>query len=340
MSWYQQKGNDGDIALSSRTRLARNFADYPFPGRMDTEIEQKILNTAKDAMPNYTLLSLPETPPVRRGALMEQHLISPELAMAGNLRGVLLSPDESVSIMVNEEDHLRIQALLAGFSPREALRRAMEADAALEQSGRYAFDPRLGYLTRCPTNLGTGLRAGVMLHLPLLTESGAMRDLITAAGKLGFAVRGLYGEGTAAQGALYQISNQVTLGITEDEIVSRLERVVSSILYQERALRTRYLRDYPHQIGDRVWRAAGILSTARLLPLEEAMALLSDVRLGLACGILSGISMEEINTLLFEMQPNCILAAAGQPLDNAQMEQKRADFVRAIVGKAMKSIEN
>lgn len=336
MSWYQNNGADSDIAISSRARLARNFAKYPFPGRMTLESEKEVLKAAGEAMPDYVSLSLRETDQNRRGALMEQHLISPELASADNLRGVLLSKDESVSVMVNEEDHLRIQALCAGFAPREALNRAMEADSLLEQAGPYAFDAKLGYLTRCPTNLGTGLRAGVMLHLPVLTESGAMKDLIVAAGKLGFAVRGLYGEGTAAQGALYQISNQVTLGVTEEEIVSRLERVVASILYQERGLRAHYMQQYTDQIRDRVWRAAGILSTARLLPLQEAMTLLSDVRLGLSCKILSGISMEEINTILFEMQPNCMMAAAGRPMNNLERDKKRADFVREIIGKAVK----
>ncbi|MDD4715141.1 MAG: ATP--guanido phosphotransferase, partial [Oscillospiraceae bacterium] len=199
-----------------------------------------------------------------------------------------------------------------------------------------AFDSKLGYLTRCPTNLGTGLRAGVMLHLPILTESGAMKNLIAAAGKLGFAVRGLYGEGTVAQGALYQISNQVTLGVTEEEIVSRLERVVTSILYQERGLRSRYLKEYSDQIRDRVWRAAGILATARILPLQEAMTLLSDVRLGLSCKILAGISMEELNTILFEMQPNCMMAASGCFMNNLERDQKRAGLVREIIGKAVK----
>ncbi len=335
MSFYDQLGMQGEIVVSSRARLARNFLEYPFPGHMTEREEQSVFDLAKNALYDYTCLPVNSMSPMNASALVERHLISRELLSATGPRGVLLSEDESISIMVGEEDHIRIQALCAGFAPRVALKHALEVDRVLEQVSPYAFDRKLGYLTKCPTNLGTGLRAGVMVHLPMLTEQGAIRDLMASLNKLGFIIRGLYGEGTAAQGDLYQISNQVTLGITEEEIVSRLEQVVGSILNKEKELRQQYQKLYPHRLKDRCQRAAGLLATAQILPQPEAMELCSHVRLGLACGCLKGISMAELNRFLFEMQPGCLVSRAEKKRNDLNVDQMRAEMARQIAKKAV-----
>jgi protein arginine kinase len=335
VSFYDQLGADGEIVVTSRVRLARNFAEFPFPGHMTEAEEQKVLDFARNALDQYDYLPVNTMPPMKASALVERHLISRELLSATGPRGVLLSKNESISIMVGEEDHIRIQALCAGFAPGSALKRAVEADRILEQAAPYAFDRKLGYLTKCPTNLGTGLRAGVMMHLPLLTEQGAIRDLMASLNKLGFIIRGLYGEGTAAQGDLYQVSNQVTLGIAEEEIVSRLEQVVGSILNKEEELRRQYQKMYPTRLLDRCQRAAGLLATARILTQPEAMKLCSHVRLGLSCGCLKGISMAEMNRLLFEMQPGCLVSQGGENRTYLNLDQMRADMARQIAQKAV-----
>lgn len=335
MSFYDQIGTEGEIVVSSRARLARNFTEYPFPGHMTEREEQLVLDLAKGALDHYTYLPVNTMSPMNASALVERHLVSRELLSATGPRGVLLSEDESISVMVGEEDHIRIQALCAGFAPGTALKQALEVDRILEQAAPYAFDRKLGYLTKCPTNLGTGLRAGVMVHLPMLTEQGAIRDLMASLNKLGFIIRGLYGEGTAAQGDLYQISNQVTLGIAEEEIVSRLEQVVGSILTKEEELRRQYQKMYPMRLMDRCQRAAGLLATARILTQPEAMKLCSHVRLGLSCGCLKGISMAEMNRLLFEMQPGCLISQAGEERTYLNLDQMRADMARQIAQKAV-----
>ena len=337
---YEAKECYDDIVISTRVRLARNIADYPFPGHMTAAQQKEVLNTVSSAVKEcdkegFTLTELKGMDDVGLASMVERHLISPEMAVSESVRGVLMSPDKKISVMINEEDHVRIQAIQPGFRLEECMAEAGRIDDLLDSSVACAFDEKWGYLTHCPTNLGTGLRASVMLHLPALTETGRIRNLVAAANKLGFAVRGLYGEGSAAKGAIYQISNQLTLGISEEETIRRLSDAVIKILDEERGLRKIIRDDAASMLEDRVWRAAGILSTARRLKSDEAMSLISDLRIGISIGEIKGIGIEDINRLLWEIQPACLSENEGKLLKEDERDIKRADLVRKIVKPAI-----
>ncbi len=335
--WYDAQGADSDIAISSRIRLARNVKKLPFPGRLGAEAAEKLLSELTELLSpaDYRLIDLKAPERTAAGALVERHLISPELAKGGPGRGVLVSGDDSVSVMVCEEDHLRIQAMGVGLCLEACMEKARTVDNLVESRYELAYDSKWGYLTSCPTNLGTGLRASVMLHLPALTESGDLRRLIAAAGKLGLAVRGLFGEGTAATGNIYQVSNQVTLGLTEQETIEKLENVVKNIIANERELRGQLEKRDPLAIADKAWRALGTLACARRLSSEEAMGLLSSLRMGVSAGAVESVSVQELNRLLWEIQPNCILERAGGSLNPSQRDAQRAELTRTALKHAI-----
>lgn len=336
MKWYELNGEMSGIAISTRIRLARNLSDYPFPARLSASAAATILEKVSDFLTSesengqtYTLTDLSLADKVTAGALVERHLISPELAAKSGSRGVVLSEDESVSIMINEEDHLRIQVLGTGLCLAECLEKANEVDDKLDGEFTYAWNEKLGYLTGCPTNLGTGLRASVMLHLPAHTESGEIRSLTMSLGRLGFAVRGIYGEGSAALGSLYQISNQFSLGPTEKETIERLEKVVKSTIEHEQELRERYNKRHENAEADRAWRAYGLLKYARKLSSAEAMGLLSDLRRGVVSGEVNDVEIPLLNTLLWSVQPNEIKIMHGDTnMDSNKRDAARATMVR------------
>ncbi|MDR1158778.1 MAG: protein arginine kinase [Oscillospiraceae bacterium] len=326
-----------DIAVSTRIRLARNLADIPFPGRMSDEQAEEILEKVSGLFrpladgARFHTVRLTKENRLEARVLVEKHLISPEFAGSDRPHGVILSEERGVSVMVGEEDHIRIQTIGPGLCLEERMQEAQRVDEVIDGGLPYAFDGDFGYLTSCPTNLGTALRASVMLHLPALTESGAIREIIAAVGKMGLAVRGLYGEGSQVQGALYQVSNQATMGLAESEIISRVTIVVERIVEQERALRARFKSQRPVRFGDRVWRAWGLLAYARLLPGEETMRLLSDLRWGVAEGELPPVPMARLNDLLRDIQPGVLANAAGRMLDAGARDAARADAVRAAL---------
>lgn len=337
--WYDIGGAESDIAVSSRIRLARNIARFPFPGRMTPEHQREVFSYVSEALTEsaggmeFSSIQLKN-----RGdgtTLVEKHLISPELSSAAGIRGVVLSRDESTSVMINEEDHLRIQVIKTGFDLDGCMQTAEGIDKLLEERFDFAFDERLGYLTHCPTNLGTGLRASVMLHLPALTASGEIRQLIPAVSKLGFAVRGMYGEGSSATGAMYQISNQLTLGISEADSISRLSDIVSGLIIGERDTRLKQSADNPNRVLDKVWRAVGVLSTAYLLTSEEAEKYLSDLRLGVSEKLISGISIESINSLQNQIRPASISEIMGGSPTSEQRDAKRAELCKNMVSPAL-----
>lgn len=342
MKWYEREGPEGDIAVSTRVRLARNLSDTPFPDAKNPDGSRASLDRIAAAMfgsdtgESFRLVDLTAVSNLEAVGLMERHLISPEFAEKKGPRGVLLSEDDGVAVMINEEDHLRIQALAAGLSLSDRLGAARRVDEAAEDKLPIAFDEKLGYLTKCPTNLGTGLRASAMLHLPALTDSGAIRQLSANAGKLGFAVRGLFGEGSTAKGALYQISNQTTLGFDEETITTRLEDVIGQFIAAERKTRAGAVERDGAGLSDRVWRAVGILAYARAISSDETMMLLSNVRLGTSLGMLEAPGIPELNRLLWEIQPANLLLGAGIPPDEADSVNRdalRAEKLRGIFSK-------
>lgn len=326
--WYLGEGEQSDVVLSTRIRLARNLADYPFPARLDTKSRIAVNEIVRDAVPAAAGLKYIEMKTLTQAqivSLAERHLISPEFASSTDGRALLLSDSEEISVMLEEEDHIRLQVMKPGLSLAEAYAEADRLDSAINEHVKFAFDERLGYLTECPTNLGTGMRASVMLHLPALTALGRMNTLASTVSKLGLTIRGAYGEGSASMGDLYQLSNQVTLGITEKGAIENLKTIVLQLASQERAARAELLKNA--ETEDMIYRAYGVLKSARLLGTKEFMQLASRVRMGAVGGLL-GVDPKLLNELMVSMQPASLNAQAGKILDARERDILRAKTVR------------
>lgn len=317
------------VVLSSRVRLARNFRDLPFPARMNEEASRIALQRTEEALAgaDYELLKMQDLDVPHRQALVEEHLISKEAAGSAKGAAVLLSPSHDISVMVNEEDHLRIQALLPGAQLEKAAELARAVDDGLEKTMQYAFDEQLGYLTCCPTNTGSGMRASQMLHLPALTLTGQMPSVTQQIAKLGLTIRGLYGEGSDAQGNLYQVSNQVTLGRTEPEIVDTVSAIGAELSRLELMQQKTLLAKDETGTRDRLMRSYGLLRFAWLLETAEFMQRWSDIRMAMLLGLLDN-RIEEMDTLLTACQPANILIAAGRDMSSRERDAKRAEMVR------------
>ena len=268
--WYIGEGDHNDIVISTRIRIARNLADYPFPVRLDNKSKIEVNEKIRDALDGKENLTYTELKTLTRSqivSLAERHLISPEFASNSDARALLMSDNEDISIMLCEEDHIRIQVMKSGLALKEAYELADKIDTEINQSLKYAFDEKLGYLTQCPTNLGTGMRASVMLHLPALTAKGQIGSLASTVSKLGLTIRGAYGEGMSAMGDLYQLSNQVSLGISEKSAIDNLKTITLQLAAQERAAREEASKSI--ETEDAVFRAYGILKSARILSTKE-----------------------------------------------------------------------
>jgi len=338
MKWFETSGTASDIVISTRVRLARNVTTYPFPSRMKPEQARELVNRADDAIhasalgASFTKYDFDALDEVQRGVFVEQHAASKELANGTLPRALLLSDDAHISIMVNEEDHLRIQIMGAGLCIDECIADAEKIDLLMDEALHYAFDETYGYLTACPTNLGCGMRLSVMLHLPALTESGSIRSIIAQAGKLGFTVRGIYGEGTQAEGAVYQLSNALSLGRTESETAARLKDVTMRIIEAERNLREKLAETNRIYLEDRVYRALGILQNARTMSSEEAIRLLSDLRMG--ADRIAPVDPATIDRLMCEIRPYHVIQSAEEtPKTPVARDIARAALIRARLNK-------
>lgn len=319
------------VVVSSRVRLARNLKDYPFPNKIDehqaSELVDRVVRTIKEGntvlKDNLTPVIIKNKSMLEKEVLLEKHLISKELLNENN-GAALIQEDETISIMINEEDHLRIQVLMKGLSLLEAYDLCDKVDDVLEERLKYAFSENLGYLTACPTNIGTGLRASVMLHLPALVELGYMGGILESAGQIGLAVRGLYGEGTKSIGSLFQISNQLTLGRKEEEIVGNIigisKQIVERELEAEKILRKRM----GLFLDDRISRSLGILRFSKVMGTEEAMNHLSNIKVGIGTGIIKGIENSEVDNLMIKVQP----ANQAMIAKEAKRDDKRSDYLR------------
>jgi len=340
--WTEGIGPHSDIVISSRIRLARNIKGIPFPYLLSEKKEMDIVDSTKNIMEkaetkekmgNFFFISLREISPLERWVLVEKHLISPQHAQCQGQKAVIIREDEAVSLMINEEDHLRIQCLLPAMQLNEAWEMANQLDNLLEQHLDFAFDQDHGYLTACPTNVGTGMRASVMLHLPGLVLTRQAYQVFSTMGQIGLTVRGMYGEGTEAYGNLFQISNQVTLGLSEEEIISHLSSVTLQLVEQEKNAREVLRKDANIQLEDRVWRAYGILSHARILSSQEAMALLSELRLGVDMNIIKNIDPRIFNTLIVLIQKSFLQKHSEMELKENQRDEKRAASIREMLAK-------
>jgi len=333
--WLKGTGLDSDIVISSRVRLARNLSRFPFltvaTPSIRVEIEEFIKDRLKDKKidKDISYFSVDKLNQIDRHLLMERHLISRELADDGkNAKGIAFSQDETISIMVNEEDHLRMQVLRSGLQFESAWKEIDRIDSILEGSLNYAFSSQFGYLTCCPTNVGTGMRISIMVHLPALVFVKQMDKVLQSLSRINYSVRGLFGEGTPGIGDYYQISNQITLGKSEGDIVQEMKNVIPQIIQFERTWRYKLLEDDRKRVEDRVWRAYGILRNARSISTEETMDLLSAVRLGLNLKILNTITVDVINELFIFTQPSHLQRIKGRPLEPAERDAIRADFLR------------
>ncbi|WP_405098301.1 protein arginine kinase [Oceanobacillus sp. FSL H7-0719] len=333
--WMREEGADSDIVLSSRIRLARNFANVTYPVLGEESELKKVTDFMKQeyskqsfhAYKNFQFISMQDLSLIEKRILVEKHLISPNLEKFPQ-SAVLISEDERVSIMINEEDHLRIQLYFPGYQLTEALEEAFNLDDWIEEKVNYAFDEKCGYLTSCPTNVGTGMRASVMMHLPALAHTKQINRMIPAINQFGLVVRGIYGEGSESLGNIYQISNQITLGKSENDIVLDLESVVKQLIEQERLARKYITEKLGLTLEDRIFRSYGILKNSRIIGSKEASECISNVRLGIDLGIIKNISKNILNELMILMQPGFLQHYANKKLTARERDIFRASLIR------------
>jgi len=332
--WLRGTGEHADIVISSRIRLARNLEGIPFPHWASKPQRAQVRARAIEAvqasrfLKGSLILEMKGMTETDRLLLLERHLISRELMSGSSEKAVVVSDREIISIMVNEEDHLRLQVLQSGFNLPEAWTLLAQVSDELEKNLRYAFLPDWGYLTACPTNVGTGMRASCMLHLPCLVMTKQVSRVLHAVTRLGLAVRGFYGEGTEATGNFFQLSNQVTLGISEEETLDNLGRLIRQVVEQEEAARRALLAQSKDALEDRIWRAYGTLKSAHLITSGETVNLLSLVRLGVDLGLISGVERGMVNRLFIQTQQAHLQKLEGRPLTPSERDSRRARLLR------------
>ena len=336
--WLKGTGPYSDIVLSSRIRLARNLANIPFSHWAQKKEKEKVLELTTPVildlpyMKNCLFLKIGELNNLDKQFLLERHLVSREHITTANSKAVAISDNEVISIMINEEDHLRIQVIESGLNLNDVWALIDKIDTELSEYLEYAFSPEWGYLTACPTNTGTGIRASVMLHLPALVITKQINKVLHAIIKIGMAARGFYGEGTEAAGNFFQISNQVTLGHKEEELIGNLERIIKQVIEHETNARTTLLSQQKDALNDRIWRSLGMLKSAYIMTSQEAMEHLSGVRLGVDIGLIKDINRSQLNDLFLTIQPAHLQKLEGKTLTASQRDTRRAALIREKLG--------
>lgn len=336
VKWLGGPSSEEDVVVSTRVRVARNISKYKFPSLLSMEesdeLTDEVLINMKEVLdPEYKFFRTRDLSSREQSVYIEEHLISPNLIYNKDKSSFLLRNDEKATIMINEEDHIRIQTLLPGLNLKEGWELCSSIDDELEEKLDYAYDEKLGYLTSCPTNVGTGLRASVMLHLPCITMVGNINILIEGLRKIGLTARGLYGEGSEALGDLYQISNQITMGESEEEIMDKLNRVVNQIVNRERSTRE-YLKEKKIvELEDKIYRSFGILKYSRILSSKESMTHLSNIKLGGEMGILAKDYIQDIVELMIDIQPANIQKTFDKDMSEKERDIARAKIVREYI---------
>lgn len=334
-NWYLQNGEDSDVVISTRVRLARNIAGFNFENRCNKEEKQKILSKIEEITPSLgyglNLLKLKDMDEISKMCLVEENVISPEFVKGNNEnQAILLNNEENICIMINEEDHLRIQVFSEGMAITSLMNLAKELDQKLERQLPYTYSEKYGYLTACPTNVGTGVRISVMVHLPALNKTGNLNKLLRIVNNFGMSVRGVYGEGSQSMGDMYQISNNQTLGITEEELVKSMQSITEKVIEQERLAR-KYLAKNKLGLEDKVYRAYGTLENARLLPSNECIELLSDIKLGTDMGILQELDDAKVKKLFLYTKPANLQKYYGNQMSDIERDSKRTELIRQIL---------
>ena len=335
LNWYLQSGNKSDVVLSTRVRFARNIKGFSFVNRYTKEDSLKIVQMMENIVPSLgyglRLVKLKDMDDITKLSLVEKHLISPEFAYnKDEIGAILINDDENIVVMINEEDHLRIQVLSAGLELENTLNLAMEIDKKLEELVPYAFSDKYGFLTSCPSNVGTGLRASVMVHLPALSRTRNIRKVLEAVNSFDMNIRGVYGEGSKAQGDMYQISNRQSLGISEEDIIKNLKVITDKVIEQEKLAR-KILAKKEIELEDKVYRAFGILSNARKLSSEECNNLLSDVKLGTDMGIIKELNDLKVKKMEVYTKPANLQKYVGQTMEAYDRDVKRAEVIKQII---------
>ena len=337
--WLRGSGPLSEIVVSSRIRLARNLEPYPFTTRATKASQGEVLHAVTEGIRDSRLLPQPlvvemgELTEVDRQFLVERHLVSREHVVHPDHKAVIIGEREAISIMVNEEDHLRIQAMQSGLNLQDAWALITALDDGLSDVLPYAYSTDWGYLTCCPTNTGTGMRASVMLHLPSLVMTKQINKVLHTITKLGLTARGLFGEGTEASGNFFQISNQVSLGRAEEDIIENLDRILKEVIHQEQAARSALMTNSRVQLEDRIWRAFGILRHAKTISSTEALDLFSAVRLGVDLNLMnSGVDRAVVNELFLFSQPAHLQKLEGKTLSAKERDAKRAELIRRKLG--------
>ena len=340
--WLRGVGPNSDVVISSRIRLARNLDKIVFSHRTNKKRAEQTLNAIEQAISKVdylkksTIFHLRDLDSIDRQFLVERHLMSLELAKSSNSKAVVVDEQEIIAIMINEEDHLRMQVMQSGFNLLEAFHIINQIDDALAKHLPYAFSPEWGFLTACPTNTGTGMRGSVMFHLPALVMSRQINRVLSAVAKLSFTTRGLYGEGTQASGNFFQISNQVSLGHSEEEILQDLNGLVRQLIEQEHQARQVLLTQNRSLLEDRIWRSYGILKSAHIINSQETIELLSMVRIGLDLGVIKDIDRGTVNELFILTQPAHLQKIEGRKLTSQERDLKRAELLRRKIVKSHK----
>ncbi len=341
LNWLEASGPHSDIVLSTRMRLARNLQGHAFAGRVRDAEREQILEEVRGAFDRSSIkdgiaLDLAALTPLSRRVLLERHLISRELAGErddGPVRGsgLFVGPRDGLGVMVNEEDHLRLQVFVSGLRLRDAYQRIDRLDEDLGSLLSFAYHQEFGYLTSCPTNVGTGLRASILIHLPGLVLTKEIGRILQGITQVGLTFRGLYGEGSEVVGNFFQVSNQTTLGKSEEDLIDHLEKIVGQVIQYELRARRVLMRDAPAVIEDKIWRAYGLLRYARTLSFEEVMNLLSGVRLGVSMNLLSGLRVYTLNKVMIYAQNAHLEQAAGRAVSEVDADVNRATYVRRIL---------
>ena len=337
--WYEKAGQQGGIVVSSRIRLARNLKNYPFPNKASLEQKKEIAQKVKLALEesnstlanSFSFISMEELSQIQAVSLVEKHLISPEFASDRKGRYLMLSKDESISIMINEEDHIRIQVLGSGLSLNECYDTANNLDTLLDNALGFAFNNKLGYLTQCPTHLGTGMRASLMLHVPAIEKNRSINRISGNLTKLGMELRGTFGEGSDAKGSLYQLSNQITLGLSEHNAIENLKNIASQLIEQEEKSLAEMAKSIETQ--DVIYRSLALLKSAKLMSNDEAMKLISNVRAGMFTGVIKNTDYAMLNRLNEQIQPATLMTAEGKELSPQQRDIKRAEILNREFGR-------
>lgn len=334
MAWYNTLGKDSDTVISTRVRLARNINGYPFASRLDVAKANEIIEKVSVPLEasGFRKIHFSDLSPVMATSYVERHYVSPEFATKEAPHALFLQETAGLAVMVCEEDHLRIQSILPGLALEDAYLNASRTEKRLDEDFDFAYSDTLGYLTHCPTNLGTGMRASVMMFLPALTRGGYMDSLANQLSKLGFTMRGLFGEGSGSAGCIYQISNQITLGITEEDTLQKMNEVIRQITESEQKARKKITGDALDRLTDRILRSEGVLKYAYMISTSEFMKLFSDVRFGISLGIVEDINYEQLGTLLVEAMPATLtLSSENTPKTETARDKLRAQKIQSVL---------